>query len=119
PRVMHAHAAVPVPELISMLSYEDRLPPGLQLLWCAHTADVHEEDVRAIEEEVVVQRGHLEPVVEGSAHRGIHLRLGQGHVAHDDRLVARSLECSPRREALERLHLYPGDAGPESATGPA
>src|SRR5262249_28895946 len=84
----------------------DSLPaPRRQLLGGSHTADVHEEDVRVIEEEVVVQRGHLESVVEGCAHCRIHLGLRQDDVAHDHRLVARRLERGPRREALERLHL--------------
>src|SRR5262249_49417344 len=91
--------------------------PRRQLLGGPHAADVHEEDAWAIEEEVVVQGGHLEPVVEGSAHGGIHLWLRQDDVPPDHRLIARCLEGCPRGEALERLHLCPVDDHPEVCAG--
>src|SRR5262249_46088443 len=87
-----------------------------QLLGGPNAADVHEEHVWVIKEEVVVQRGHLESVVEGRAHRGIHLWLGQDDVAHDHRLIAGRLECGPRREALERPHLNANDHHTEVTT---
>jgi hypothetical protein len=40
-------------------------------------ADVHEEDVRLVEEEVVVQRRYLEPFVERRAHGRVDFVLEQ------------------------------------------
>ena len=54
----------------------------------ALAADVHEEDVRLVEEEVVVERRHLEAVVEQRAHRRVHLVLEEHEVAHHHRLDA-------------------------------
>src|SRR5262249_47275520 len=118
-RLRDAHASETRPFWRRVRRIDGLLDPRRQLLGGPHAADVHEEDVRVIEEEVVVQRSHLEPVVEGGAHRRIHLRLGQDDVAHDHRLIARRLERGPGREALERLHLDPVDDHPEVAPGHA
>jgi hypothetical protein len=56
---------------------------------------VHEEDARLVVQEVIVQRRDLEPVVEGGGHRGFHLVLGKGQVAHHHRLLAGLLKSGP------------------------
>src|SRR5262245_30031763 len=67
-------------------------------------ADVHEVDLRPVEEEVVVKRGHLEPGIEGRAHGRVHLVLEDHRVAHHDRAATSRSECGPGAEAHEWRH---------------
>ena len=60
----------------------DLLHPGSERLGVAVAADVHEVDLRLIEEEVVVQRRHLEAGIERRAHRRVDLVLEHDGIAH-------------------------------------
>ena len=86
---------------------------GRESLGAARPGDVHEEDARVVEREVVVQGRDVQAVAERSVHRGAHLVLRQRQVAHHESLVAAALECGPGREPLERLHLDAVHRDPE------
>jgi hypothetical protein len=73
-------------------------------------SDVHEVDVRCIEEEVIVKRRHLEAGVERSAHRRIHLVFEQYEVTHHGNVAAhanRRRERRVRGQPHERRHGAP------------
>ena len=61
----------------------------------AHAADVHEVDLRLVEEEVIVQRRHLETVVQGGTHGRVDFVLEQNRVAHHHQTVMRRGEGCP------------------------
>src|SRR5207253_10663174 len=59
-------------------------------------------------EEVVVQRGDLEAVVERGTHRGVHLILGDHHVTHHHGVRAPTAEGCPGSETERRRELHAG-----------
>ena len=73
------------------------------------TADVHEVDLRVVEERVVVERGDLQPGVEQLAEHRVHLVLEEHEVAHDHGLAA----------ARRRGTTAHGDEAHEGRHGPA
>src|SRR5262245_8397568 len=81
---------------------EDLADGGGELRLIAHAADVHEHHLRGVPEEVVVQSGHLEVVVECDAHHRVHLIFEKDNVTHDDRVLAGLLEGGPRRKPHRR-----------------
>ncbi len=83
-----------------------------------HAADVHEHHLRRVPEEVVVEGGDLEPVVEGHAHDRIHLVFEQDEVAHHHRMAgARRLESGPGGETERRSDVYAARGDGEIAPG--
>ena len=48
------------------------------------THDVHVEEAGTLEKEVIVQRGHFQPIVQERRHYRVHLILSQHKVAHHD-----------------------------------
>jgi hypothetical protein len=87
--------------------FSARLYAGGELLWLAHAADVHEVDFRLVVEEVVVQGGDLQAVLERRVHRRRHFILEDDRVAHDHRAMARGGEGGPRAETGEWLQGHP------------
>ncbi len=79
---------------------------GGKLLFIAHASDVHEHHPRRVPEEMIVQRSDFEPIVQGRAHRGIHLVLAEHHVSHHHRSIAVALERCPARQTHGRSHLH-------------
>src|SRR5262249_41566466 len=77
-----------------------------ELRFIAHASNVHEHHFWRIPKEMVVQRSHFEPVVQGSAHRRIHLLLGHHHVPHHHRSIAVALERGPAGEPHRWRHFY-------------
>ena len=76
----------------------------------AHPVHVHVEDARLLPEEMVVQRGDLEPVVEQRRHHRVDLVLGQHEVAHHHLLAAVALgHRHPAAEAERRRRRTAGD----------
>src|SRR5438034_6820255 len=65
---------------------------------------MHEENFRAIEEEMVVEGCHVETVVERSCHRGIDFVFKQNGVAHHDCAITSLSKRCPSAEAHERRH---------------
>ena len=84
----------------------DLLHPGSERLDVAVAADVHEEDLRLIEEEVVVQRRHLEAGIERRAHRRVDL------VLEDDRIAHQHCAAMSRRERGPGAKAHEGGHGP-------
>jgi len=79
-----------------LLGRSEHLPDGLgEALHASATADVHEHHARSLAHEVVVERRHLEAVVECDAHHRVDLVLRQHHVPHHHRLGAHGLERRP------------------------
>jgi hypothetical protein len=85
---------------------EDLADGRCERLFVTHAADVHEHHLRRIPEEVVVQRGHLEPAVERDGYDGVDLVLGQDEVAHDHGVLRRPPEGGPGGEAHRRRDLH-------------
>src|SRR5205823_633563 len=69
----------------------------------AGAADVHEVDLRLVEEEVVVQRRDFQAVGEGRVDGRGHFILEHHGVAHDHSTVRSGCESRPGAEAAERL----------------
>ena len=80
--------------------------------------DVHEHHLRRVPEEVVVERRHLEPLVQGDAHHRVHLVFEENQIAHHDDSIPRSLERRPRGEPQGRGHAHArrvhGEVGPRN-----
>src|SRR6266566_1461925 len=71
----------------------------------AFAFDVHEENFGLIEKEMVMERGHLETVIERSCHRSVHLVFKQNGVAHHHCFGVRAFcECRPGPETHEWRH---------------
>ena len=63
-----------------------------------------------IEEEMVVERGHVEPVIQCSCHRGINFVLKKDGVAHHHGFSVRAFcKGCPRAESHEWRHGPSGD----------
>src|SRR6266480_878914 len=76
-----------------------------QFVSCAFAFDVHEVNFGVVEEEMIMQRGNAEPVVERSGHCGIHFVLEKNGVAHHHRFGVRAFyESSPSTETHEWRH---------------
>src|SRR5229473_5122491 len=66
----------------------------------AHAVDVHEIDVRVVPEEVVMERSHIDSVVEQGGENRIYLFLQQYQVAHYHiRTIRRFSQGNPTSEA--------------------
>jgi len=79
---------------------------GGELIGVARAADVHEHYLGLVPEEVVVQGRHLQPVLEGGVHDGVHLVFEHDVVAHQDDVIADALERGPRGQPQGRRHLH-------------
>ena len=89
---------------------DGRPHPAREVLGAAHAVHVHVEDARLFPEEVIVQRGDVEAVVEESGHHGVHLVLGEDEVAHEDVRAARPFrEGDPPSETEGRRRGPAGD----------
>ena len=75
-----------------------------ELACIPHAADVHEEDLGLVEEEVVVQRSHFQAVVQRDAHRRVDFILEQHRIAHHHGGRAHWRERGPGGEPHERWH---------------
>ena len=67
-------------------------------------ADVHEEDLRLIEEKVVMQPRNLEAGIERRAHRRVDLVLEDDRIAHHHCATVRGRERGPGAKAHEGGH---------------
>ena len=75
-----------------------------QLVSSAFAFDMHEENSRLIEEEMIVEGRDAQAVIERSGHRGIHFVFEQHGVAHHHRTVWCRRERCPSAESHERWH---------------
>ncbi len=88
------------------------LNAGCQHCGIACAADMHEINLRLVEEEMIVKRRHFEPAVEGRAHGRVHLVLKQHIIPHDHRAaMGRWRERGPGAKAHKgrhgpAVHLY-------------
>ncbi len=89
----------------------DRLDSGGQAGRFSHAADMHEVDLRLVEEEVVVQRGHLQAGIERRAHRRVDLVFQEDGIAHDHRAAGHRHERGIGRDAHERRQGPAVDGG--------
>ena len=88
-----------------------------QLLNAAFRHDVHEIDFRLVEEEMIVQGGDVDSILEEHAHHRVHFILEQHEVAGDHRFGLLALhERGPRRQAHERRHPPPVHRNRQVAT---
>ena len=88
----------------SVVDFFDR---ARQLLSSAFAFDMHEENSRLIEEEMIVEGRDAQAVIERSGHRGIHFVLEQHGVAHYHRAVWCRRERCPGAEAHEWRYFPP------------
>src|SRR5205823_2416878 len=65
---------------------------------------MHKEDFGPIEEEMIMQCGNAEAVVERSGHGGIHFIFKENGVAHHHGAVFCGSECSPGAKTHKRRH---------------
>ncbi|MFO0967107.1 MAG: hypothetical protein U0793_16195 [Gemmataceae bacterium] len=84
----------------------------------AAAADVHEEDARFIEEEVVVQARHFQAVGEGGVDGGVDFVLKNHSVPHHHGAVLGGRERGPGAEAREGLESQAVDADIDVAPRP-
>ena len=82
----------------------DLLHPRSERLDVAVAPDVHEEDLRLIEEEVVVQCRHFEARFERRAHRRVDLVLEYDRVAHQHCAIMSRCKRGPGAKAHEGRH---------------
>jgi len=100
-------SGVPVPEpgaggsgVTWPMEIQSRLHAASQIGRFAHTMHVHEVDVRVVPEEMVVQRGDIDSVIQQSGHDGVHFFLQEHQVAHHHvQTVATLGERNPAAES--------------------
>src|SRR5258707_5806091 len=82
---------------------QSRLDAASQVGRFSYTMHVHEVDVRVVPEEVVVQRGDIDSVIQQSGHDGVYFFLQEHQIAHHHVQTVSTLgERNPAAESKRR-----------------
>src|SRR5262249_30835651 len=84
----------------------DALDAGRQLLRVAMAANVHEKDLRFVEEEMIVEGRYLESLLKGRVHGRGDLVLKDDRIAHHHGAMRRRRERRPRAKPGEWLESH-------------